>query len=149
MPPHVGRCRRSPGRMKLQPSCVSNTWWQLLTSKTRVNRSHIMLIHHFIASLYQWNSASTLPYRTPSTFNSKPKPALSTIISSVKSKLSNSTPLVVVNLVNKLLGTAFRSVVRVHTCIRSLVYAAGGSSASQAIRSSVTMRDWPGRKLRV
>ena len=43
------------------------------------------------------------------------------LISSVKSKLSNSTPLVVVNLVNKLLGTALRSVVRVHTWIRSRV----------------------------
>jgi hypothetical protein len=39
--------------------------------------------------------------------------------------------------------------VRVQTCTRSRVYAAGGSSASHAIRSSVTVSDWPGRKLRV
>lgn len=97
----------------------------------------------------QWKSASTLPYLTPSTFSSKPNPALSTIISSVKSRLSNSTPLVVVRRVKRLRGTALRSVVSVHTWTRSRAYAAGGSSASHAMRSSVTRRDWPGRKFRV
>lgn len=109
----------------------------------RANYPSLCLIHH------QWNSASTRPYLTPSTFSSNPRPALSTIISSVKSRLSNSTPRVVVNLVNKLRGTAARSVVSVHTCMRSRVYAEGGSSASHAIRSSVTVRDCPGRKFRV
>jgi len=89
---------------------------------------------------FQWNSASTLPYLKPSTFNSKASPALSTTISNVKSRLSNSTPLVVVNRVKRLLGTAPRSVVSVHTLMRSRVYEAGGSpSASEAMRSSETI----------
>ena len=93
----------------------------------------------------QWKSASTLPYRYPSTFNSKANPALSTTISNVKSRLSNSTPRVVVSRVKRLFGTALRSVVRVHTVIRSRVWAAGGApSASQAIKSSETTSDCPG-----
>ena len=95
--------------------------------------------------IVQWNSASTLPYLNPSTFNSKASPALSTTISSVKSRLSNSTPRVVVNLVKRLFGTAPRSVVRVHTFTRSRVYEDGGSpSASDAIKSSDTTSDCPG-----
>lgn len=97
----------------------------------------------------QWNLALTPPYLTPSTINSNTNPALSIRISSVKSKLSNSTPLVVVSLVNKLLGTVFRSVVSVHTLIRPLRNDSGATSASHAMRSSSTTSDWPGRKLRV
>ena len=85
----------------------------------------------------------------------------------MKSRLSNSTPRVVVNLVNKLLGTAPRSVVRVHTFMRSREKEDGGSpSASEAMRSSDTIwevkhqlvihlegvqhtSDCPGLKLRV
>jgi hypothetical protein len=63
--------------------------------------------------------------------------------------LSNSTPFVVVNLVKRLFGTEFKSVVSVQTLISPFRKESGATSSSQAIRSSSTMRDWPGRKLRV
>jgi hypothetical protein len=89
----------------------------------------------------QWNLALTPPYLTPSTFNSNTSPALSHRISSVKSRLSNSTPFVVVNRVNKLLGTVFKSVVSVQTLISPFLKESGAASESQAIRSSSTIRD--------
>lgn len=100
-------------------------------------------------SCVQWNFACTPPYRTPSTFSSNTSPALSIRMSSVKSRLSNSTPFVVVKRVNRLLGTELRSVVSVQTLMRPLRNESGATSESQAIRSSSTMSDWPGRKLRV
>lgn len=99
--------------------------------------------------LHQWNFACTPPYLTPSTLSSNTSPALSIRMSRVKSRLSNSTPLVVVNLVNNDFGTVFKSVVSVQTLIRPLRKESGAVSVSQAMRSSSTIRDWPGRKLRV
>jgi hypothetical protein len=100
-------------------------------------------------NLSQWNLACTPPYRTPSTLSSNTSPALSMRMSSVKSRLSNSMPFVVVRRVNRLLGTELRSVVSVHTLMRPLRNDSGAVSESQAMRSSSTTRDCPGRKLRV
>lgn len=88
-------------------------------------RVESIVIHPYVfissqSSEPQWNFALTAPYLTPSTFNSNTSPALSIFISSVKSRLSNSTPFVVVNLVNKLFGTVFRSVVSVQTLMSPL-----------------------------
>ena len=102
---------------------------------------HIYLHPLHPSSPSQWNFALTPPYLTPSTFNSNTNPALSHRISSVKSKLSNSTPLVVVSRVNKAFGTVFKSVVSVQTLMRPFLNESGAVSASQAIRSSSTMSD--------
>lgn len=103
-------------------------------------------VYYFID---QWNFELTDPYRTPSTLSSKTKPALSILICSTKSKFSKTVPFVVVKRVKRLFGTALRSVVKVQTLMSPFWKESGGESASEAIKSSSTINDCPGLKLRV
>jgi hypothetical protein len=73
------------------------------------------------ANIHYWNSACTLPYFTPSTINSKTKFALWIFMCNSKSKFENSWPLLVVKVVNRLWGTADRSVLSLQTLMRFLL----------------------------